>query len=107
MPTDSAEVDNLILLHGGHEHWVCGQSLRFRTSSLSHHRQVTGPPGTSCPLDPEAAPCVSSHSFWLRSPDITPQSASRKVLTRVPLWVYSHVCVCVCVCVCLDTQEEP
>ena len=94
MPTDSAHVDNLILLLGGHEHGVCGQSLRFRTSSLSHHRQVTGPPGTSCPLDPKAAPCVSSHFCWLGSPDIRPQSTSRKVLTRVPLWVHSHVRTC-------------
>ena len=89
MPTDSAEVDHLILLHGGHERWVCGQSLRFRSSSLSHHRQVTGPPGTSCPLDPEAAPCVSSHSCWSGPPEIRPQLTSRKVLARVLLWVHS------------------
>ena len=70
-------------------------SLRFRSSSLSRPRQVTGPPGTSCPLDPEAAACVSSHSCWSGPPDIRPQSMSRKVLARVLLWVHS-LCTCAC-----------
>ena len=84
------------LLCGGHERWLCAQSLGFRPGSLSRPRQVTGPPGVSCPLDPEAAPCVSSHSCFSGPPDIRPQSTSRKVLAWVRFWVHSlcaHVLV--------------
>ena len=84
------------LLCGGHERWLCAQSLGFRPGSPSRPRQVTGPPGVSCPLDPEAAPCVSSHSCFSGPPDIRPQSTSRKVLAWVRFWVHSlcaHVLV--------------
>ena len=32
-PASSAHVDDVVLLCGGQEHWLCGQSLRFRPGS--------------------------------------------------------------------------
>lgn len=49
---------------------VCGQSLRFRTSPLSHHRQVTDLLHLLS-LASVSSPCVSSHFCWLGFPHQT------------------------------------